>query len=145
MESVMEMWAWYSTWWHPGDNFRFALLSVLHRSTTLIRQYYHHCVKNGILRVGFLYAFRKKLLPFNKGNKVFDFWIGIPGLKFKTMNDFKRQPWFPCKQKNSGDPFLYKLSEKIFTWMDSEKGNRIFAGIGHNAIRWNGLNSLRNS
>ena len=31
MQSVLEIWSWYSAWWRAGDNFRFAIFFVLQR------------------------------------------------------------------------------------------------------------------
>ena len=75
------------------------------------------------------------LLTFNKGNKVFHFWIGIPSQKSENYEPSKRLPWFPWKPKLCQETQFWTSFQKNFTWMDSEKGNRVLlgGGGGHNA------------
>ena len=70
---------------------------------------------NGVIRLGY-YTLSEKLtlLIFNKGNKVFDFWIGIPSQSSENINHLKTLTIVSMETKVvSKDSFLDKLSEKI--------------------------------
>ena len=67
--------------------------------------------------IRFLISFQKKLLlmTFDKGNKAFDFWIGIPNENLKTMNHPKTLTMVSMETKVvSRNSFLIKLSEKLY-------------------------------
>ena len=78
--------------------------------------------------IQFFICFQKKLFFFTfiVGNKVFDFewWFLVKNLK--PMNHLKTITMVSMETKfASQDSILDKLSEN-FTWVDSEKGNRVF-------------------
>ena len=65
---------------------------------------------------------------FIKEKKVFDFWMVIPSQKSENYESPQNMVCMETKFA-SGDSILYSF-QKNFTWIDSEKGNRIFTGGG---------------
>ena len=71
-------------------------------------------------------------LTFNKGNKVFLFWIGIPSQKSETMNHLKikRQPWFPWKPKLCQETHFWTSFQKTLPEWILRRVTGFFAGGG---------------
>ena len=65
-----------------------------------------------------------------QGNKVFDFWMMIRSQNLKTMNHLKKKPWFLWKPSLLHKTQFWTSFKKRFTWVHSEKGNRVLLGGG---------------
>ena len=90
----------------------------------------------GVIQIRFCKLSEKvTFVDFEQGEQGFSFLIGIPNQKSETYDHLETPPMFSMETKvMSRDSLLDSNGfQKNFIWMDSEKGNRVFAGRGGGA------------
>ena len=112
-----------ASWW------QFSFRTLFRASTTLKWAILSPWQREWCHSIWFLISFQKMLvlLTFNKGNMVFHFEWGYPVKNLKHMNHLKTLTMVSMETKVVSRDSFWTSFQKKFTWMDSEKGNRVFA------------------